>query len=62
MRRLTTSGMPLSDRVARLALGRGGEADFVTAGVDEVFLGSADLRLAGSKGIGLRVESSDAFF
>lgn len=52
--------MPLSARGDRLTLGRAVEVDFVTTDLDTGCFGSVDLRLTGSKGIGLRVESSDA--
>ena len=54
--------MPLSARGDRLTLGRAVETDFVTTDLDTGGFESVDLRLTGSKGIGLRVESSDALF
>ena len=52
--------MPLSDRGDRLALGRDFAVDLMTTGLGTGCFESVDLRLTGSKGIGLRVESSDA--
>lgn len=52
--------MPLSGRGDRLALGRAVDADLVTTDLDSSCFEPEGLRLTGSKGIGLRVESSDA--